>query len=47
MGKTVAVLMVYDGNRIGGRFNAAYTMLSDEVNCLKILKPKYYAREII
>ena len=39
--------MAANGIRIGGRFNAAYAVLADEVNCLKILKPKYHAREII
>jgi len=34
-----------NGIRIGGRFNAAYAVLADEVNCLKNLKRKYHARK--
>lgn len=32
---------------INGRFNAAYAVLADEVNCLKNLKRKYYARKTV
>lgn len=47
LSNVVILTVATNGIRIGGRFNAAYAVLADEVNCLKNLKRKYYARKTV